>query len=393
MTHITCPYCNAIIAGVTDARVDCPNCGMSFTYDQGVYNRAVSASAPPAEPKPEPRSNRKVALIILGVMLAAGAVGLVYALVTLPDRQKRHPAGGADILKAKPYRPPELTALGFLPLETNLVAAVHVAQLLENPEGKKLLEPPLPVGLDWLRRNLDHWTGIPFEAVDHIVLGTQIKDRLPQFTIAVQTRGTYDSAIVGRKHQTQLQLHKKPLFPIKVDPMGEGFLWCPNNQTLVVAIRLDAIKLEDMAPVPVRPWGELEAFPKPLREVIEKRLPQNSQVWAAGHLEQAELLTNLLAFVPRAKTPVELISKVRTFGLGLEIDKEATLQGAVRMVDAQSAELVKAGLAKVADLPELKVVELEDQWLGIQARASVERLRQTLTVPAKVPDPGRGPRN
>lgn len=312
-------------------------------------------------------------------MIAIAIVGLVYALFTYSQRNKRHPPGPEAALKAKTYRPAELPALGFLPLDTNLVAAIHVAQLWENPEGKKLLETPWPGTLDWLRRGIDKWTGLPLEAVDHIALGTQIKDRLPQLTMVVQTRGLYDPAMVAKKHATALQLHKKPLFPFKVDPVGEGLLWCPNNQTLVFVIRIDAVKIDDMATVPIRPWSRLEMFPEPLREAIQKRLPPDRELWTAGHFDNTDFVGALLALLPKGKVSGELISKVQTFALGLDFETEVTLQGALHATDAKSAEAMKTMLEQ-QDLPALKVIRLDEEpgWVALQARGPLEPFRESL---------------
>src|SRR5262249_47020627 len=84
-----CPFCNAdatIPPGSRDGqRVSCPRWGEDFVY----HGPDVAGEAAPAAAAPGPvrRSNRTVAVTVLGIMALMATVALVYALSTVAFRR------------------------------------------------------------------------------------------------------------------------------------------------------------------------------------------------------------------------------------------------------------------------------------------------------------------
>src|SRR5207248_7655219 len=119
---------------------------------------------------------RKVAASVLGIMFFMAGVGLILALLTVHWRRQN------DFrLKREPSTPPlvqapgELAGLGFVPAECNVVAALQVAELLNDPVAKKLLASPRPALLDLVLGTVEKWTKLTAADLDHIVMGSEIK--------------------------------------------------------------------------------------------------------------------------------------------------------------------------------------------------------------------------
>ena len=103
-----------------------------------------------------------------------------------------------------PVAPATLAALGYLPDDCNLVAAIYIADLAADPiVGKALLAPAKngeasPWLIDLAVGRVEKLTGMKTEAVDHVVIGTRIDAGLPQLMIVVRTSKPYDPTVVAK---------------------------------------------------------------------------------------------------------------------------------------------------------------------------------------------------
>src|SRR5947207_1581386 len=93
MDAISCPFCNATFNSdqprQAGARMLCPRCGELLPVHLA---GTLSHLAAPTSPAPLPQSvrltNRKVALVVVGVMLLMAAAGLTLALATVKWRRQ-----------------------------------------------------------------------------------------------------------------------------------------------------------------------------------------------------------------------------------------------------------------------------------------------------------------
>src|SRR5262245_4234005 len=113
---LTCPYCNTRIAGpAAGVRPTCPRCGEPLPTAPAATPATGDRRAEQASTStPTGLSNRTLAGIILGVMLAMFLIGLGYALWTASVRDQRHPQPSTELEITSP-NPPELPGLGYLP--------------------------------------------------------------------------------------------------------------------------------------------------------------------------------------------------------------------------------------------------------------------------------------
>ncbi len=224
-------------------------------------------------------------------MLGMAAVGLVMALLTVEYRRKNdYRTKRAETPPPTVQAPGELAGLGFLPSAANIVAALQVAETFKDPEGEKLLVAPRPALFDLALGAIEKWGKLKAEDLDHIVLGTEIKAKLPQVTIVVTTRAPYDaSALAKALLPAKPVMHRaRPLYRFGLHP-GEGMLWCPKPQTLVLLFRLDGLKTDGLESIPLDPRPGPEGPPQAVRGVLE-RLNKQSLAWVVGTIEDPDVL-------------------------------------------------------------------------------------------------------
>lgn len=391
---VTCPFCNATLAreqlAVTVPKVFCPRCGEMLPAH--LVKDVVSTTSPVSTPAPPATSagwsNRQIALGILGIMLVMAGVGLTMALLTVGWRRMHDYRTKRDTTVPPTMQAPgELAGLGFLPAESNVVAAVQVAELGKDPSAKNLLRVPRPTFLDLALGTVEKWTKLTVDDLDHIVLGTEIKDRLPQLTIVVQTRQAYDPATLAKAllPARPVEQRGKPLFRFSLQP-GEGMLWCPQPRILVLLLRLDALKTADLDAIPLEARKGTEAPPRALHDLLgAQRINKQSLAWIAGKVDP-DLVKELLAFIPVAAGEVQLLTKVQDFALSLFAQDGLVLVGhlrtgneaTTRQVQTYLEELKPAHVKMNVEAPPANVVDPAAQWVTVQVRGDPEGMRAFL---------------
>lgn len=263
------------------------------------------------------RSNRWLAGVFLLLMGAMAAGALALALGTLQSRKTRDPKIPPIATGPRAFAPAELPALGYLPEGCNLVAGIHVTDLLNTPTGKRLLDPPRFEWVDKGLATIESWTGLQAGAFDHVAIGTKVSGDVPQLVVALRTRQPYRLEELAKRFPGKaFPHHKRPLFRLKFQPIGGGYLWCADERTLVLLLRPDAVKIEDMDQVPAFPRPPAEALSKALRLIVEEHV-RHAEAWLAGDLERAEPLADLLKLFPVLGKQAPPLARVRSFAVGV----------------------------------------------------------------------------
>jgi hypothetical protein len=294
-----------------------------------------------------------VARAVLGIMFAMAALGLAFAWATREfrrhndhlDQTAEEPLGPVE-----PVAPAQMPPLEFMPQKVNVIAGIHVAELLENPGGRLLL-PQLKISeanIDL--NNLEKTTGLKLADVEQVALGLQLEQELHGYLV-VHTRREYDPEHV------RISLHGKnagarnnrPMFSF-VPQNGKGATnlthfvgWCAGPRMLVFC--WPGIP-ENVNALPVMPTTSLARFDQDLGDRLQQ-LPVGAQVWAVGHCAPAQnsqkswkdfldalaLQQLLMGHRPLAAQDREALERVRTFAAWLQFDK--LLQGTL-WVDCDS---------------------------------------------------------
>jgi hypothetical protein len=336
------------------------------------------------------RSNQATAGFVLANMALVAAAGLALALRTQserrahdaglphgrrPSRAVPEPPAPAGPAPAEAVAPDRLAALGYLAPDTSVVAGLHVAELLADDAGKRLLSDPIKVGASEFRlAALEGWTGLRPEEVDHVVLGVKADDPLPpRLNVVVRTRRPYDAAKVRAALKARPAVGgTKELY--RFDGPGVPLvLWSADDRTLVLGLL--ATHLEA---VPLRPRDGLEALVPELRPILRERMRPAGPVWAAGSARDwantaAAPLLERLGPADRAR-----VRSVRTFGLWLQPGREVTVNGVFRCADPDAARaLEQYAQTRWGKSTNLKVV-VDDDWLTVQLRADAAAVAKAL---------------
>lgn len=389
-----CPFCNGVLPALAAPpahdRLPCPRCGepipaARWPIDPALAT-AIQTAAPPLPSPPDPRpANRKTGLIVLGIMFAMALTSLGYALWTTQTRRARDPKKVDTFEPIAARRPMELAGLGFLPKDCQVIAGLHIAEMLNDKTGQTLLAEPRPALLDWSVKQIVRTTGLKLSDLDHIVLATAFDANFPQLVMIVKTRPKVSLEKIADARPKRSTLHQdQPLYEFSVDPLGEMMLWCVEERTLIYVVRLDAVKLEHLHGLSATPRKINEAVPDVLAKTMKERLPAHPYVWAVGRLDQLGLAKAFLPLALGAKADAGPIMDVQTFALGLEPVEGLTLKGEFRLPNAKSAAAFKKFLeaAQIDGAKSQKVEaappEEKEQWVSWQVRSDVAVIRDLL---------------
>jgi hypothetical protein len=402
---LTCPYCNAEAPAGARGTIACPLCGETFTLPDGPAGAAPPSSftaptpqAPPAiaaYPPDRRRANRIVAGIVIGVMFVMAATGLTYALMTVQVRREhdrslprqsrkifeRLRKSGDPTEPTEAVAPSRLAALGYLPADTGVVAAVQVEELLASPAGKELRSQGVKLGGFELKLDdVKKWLGLGAEEIDHVVLGVQLRDGedvdlTPPTHVVIRTRAAYDAAKVRAALQAGRPLEAptpeggtRPLYNVKVRNVPLR-LWLADERTLVLGL------FGKMQDVPSKPHEGASHLPSELRQVLEQRIAPGAPLWLAGHCEKWDR-TVLPVLLEEVKGPPVLarLKEVRSFAVWVQPEKPVKVHGAFRCAsEAAARRIEQQDLAPRRQAnPDTFAFSRNGAWLDVQMKGNLE---------------------
>jgi hypothetical protein len=319
-----------------------------------------------------PRTNAGTAAFLLGNMVLVALIVLPYALLTTEFRRSHDPPRKTDLgpsvpgergKTGDPRGPAALAALGYLPADSNLIVGVDVARMLVKPAGKAFLDKPSWGPLETALGQVEKWTGLKKEAIDHIALGTRTHT-FPwlRLTVVVQTTVPYDPALFRfvLDKEKSMEHHERQLYPIQLPGGGQGALWCVGERTLLLRLWWDPAEFREMkASLPLKPRPGIEELAPALRDGLEKRLPRDALVWIVGESVPVPVLAGVLPLGrgPKGGDPRlnALLKEVRVFDSALRFPvgaEEVVLIGDLECPSVTSAERLQ-GLLERRKLPGL----------------------------------------
>jgi hypothetical protein len=332
----------------------------------------------------ERRSNAATALFLVGNMVFVALLVLPYALLTTGFRRSHDPPRKADLDPAGPGQdgksragqaPGELAALGYLPADSNLLVGVHVAELGRDKAGKAFLEQPAWVPMEAALAQVERWTGLKKDVIDHVALGAQT-EAFPfvRLTAVVRTNRPYDP----RSFQVLLEKSKpmphegRLLYPLQLPLGAHGALWCVGDRTLVLTLWAEPSPFEALKKsLPLKPRQGSEGLRPALRDCLEKRLPRGTWVWAAGESVPAEVLAAVLPLTREGKAVPEPLKRVRVFSAGLHFPagaKEVALSGELECADPKAAEALQR-LLESREVPGLGAPKVVGPRVSVREQA------------------------
>jgi hypothetical protein len=294
--------------------------------------------------------NRPGALRMTILLAGLTAVAVTIGLLRVHIRVSSDPNAAEDV-PARPIaritRPAELSGLGFLPNDTNVIAAIHVAQLMETPAGREFL-----AGRDAkLYQQLRSWAGLDSADIDHVIVGLKVDDNLIPRVVAIFE--TTHPLVVSQVRE-KLKAGRLP------DPQAVRFA---SDHTMILALTR-----KDLESVPSESGGHLAPQ---LQEALQERTARGAAICAVGssdHWEKTVALTYLAAW-PEATRQV--LGKVQTFAVSLRVDAGVVLNVAFQCTDESAAQALADFFRheKPDNLQEMTISQ-KDAWVSLQAKTS-----------------------
>jgi hypothetical protein len=419
---LCCPYCNSTVSLAsrpeTGQKIRCPRCDELFSFAsreeselQGGNHQLEGTSSEPLGTPPEPttgfmsaprRSNRAVAAVVLGVMLLMAMAGLTLAWITTQQRRERDrptPLSVPAVTRTISIAPARLPALGYLPGDTDVMIGVHVAELMAEPATRNILTKAAAGSANLVTSNLEAWTGLELDKIDHVVLGLRAAERVvPRLTLVVQTREPYDAEEIRAALNAHRRTERKGRTLYRFAPKQtalEVTLWFAGARTLIMGIIP-----EDLDEVPATPATEMSA---PLHRLLREQTTEGVQIWALGQAADWQKSLSLLPFAAGlSKQDRQVLSNLRTFVTSLQFDERVAWNLRLESADASATKnldlyLREKGLAAgkpmplLADRPETQALADElsrtltrsrdANWLKLEAKTSLKAIGTALGIP------------
>jgi hypothetical protein len=314
------------------------------------------------------RSNGATALFILANMGALATAAVFSAVLTEQERRAHdtapphhakpwpRPVEELDLGKVTPVAPFRLAALGYLPADTNVIVGVHLAEALQSEAGKRLLHDPIQVGTVEIRpADVEKWTGLKLEEVDHFVLSVS-----PRLILVVRTRRAFDPDKVRAALTEGQGLPFKPALRL------------PDKHTIVLGVvdgQLDT--------VPALPRTGSDHLPEEVRTALQKRLPPAGPFWAVGAADDWSKTSLSMTFARLKKEDCDRLERVCAFAVGLDLGEKIRVNAALKGKDEAAAEALEkffTGLGQGVDLTMVR----DGQWLTLQLTTDLNAVGRAL---------------
>jgi hypothetical protein len=333
-----------------------------------------------------PRSNGATAMFVVVNMVTVALLALGGALATqgfrrhidagLPARPKRSPVMEEAVPTT--VAPAHLAALAYLPPKLDLLAGVHVAELLDDPTGAKLLNDPFNFGTTEVRlADLAGKIGLTVRELDHVVVGMRSDEPLSAVFV-FRTRQPYDALKVRQALNARSSpgnTGDRTFYQVTVPGLNlTELLWCADEQTFLIALAHESLEK-------ALPPGKNS--PSPLDDetaaLLNTRIGPVAQLWAVGHVaDWSKSLAGLLI----GRTPGEwpaLLASVRAFAVGLVgAENAVTLNASLRCDNDKSAERLETRVATRTAGKNAPTLALEGSWLSLQLRTEPDAFRALL---------------
>jgi hypothetical protein len=317
-----------------------------------------------------------MALGVLAGMAIMGLVSLAFSLYTVSFRRGNDYQDTASETPAVTSRGPR-EPLGYLPANTNLMAAVHVAQILRESSGRELLHLPGAHQGESFLDQFEKWIGLHSEDLEVLAAGLKVDDRLlPRLVLVCQTNRPIESGYLQKlEHQAQrLERKHKTLYRLAGQGSSLGYTLFHAAPNVLIA----ALNPEDLDGVPTTPHPGLDHLPEPIQHLLEHRVTPEAHAWIIGHAENwnrtvaGPLLAKWLGETP------EQAAGLQSWGISLRFAEAAHLDAAFHCRDEKSSRTLQVNL-KAQWTPHLgQEPQLEHGWVLLQGQSRPQLIRELL---------------
>ncbi len=315
--------------------------------------------------------NRPGAVRLTILLAGITAIVVTMAMLRVHIRVSSDPNAAEDIFAppvARFVRPAELPGLGYLPDDTNVIAAVNIGELMETPAGREFLNAPSPLPLSpegrggsdragsgfWNWQRLQDWTGISLGEIDHAIVGLKVDNNLlPRLLVVIET----NRPLAINQIKRNLRASKLP------DP--EAYLF-PSDRILILGLTK-----KDLERVSAQRREGVGHLALPLQKALKERIPRGAQIWAAGHADDWRKTLALAYLAGLPKENLEVVQRIQTFAIGFRGEQGPIIDAAFQCSDEPAAKAFERWLRQqeLDELKEAKISQKED-WVSLQAKVA-----------------------
>jgi hypothetical protein len=302
-----------------------------------------------------PPKNRPGAVRLTIVLAGLTAMVVTIGLLRVHIRVSSDPNAAEEAFVpsiVRSVRPAELSGLGYLPEDTNVIAAINIGMLMETPEGREFLMGN--GGQLWNWQRLQEWTGISLSEIDHLIVGLRVDNNLlPRLLIIIETIRPF--SVTGVK--AALRAGKWP------DPDACLF---PSDHVLILGLTR-----KDLERVSIKQTEGINHLPPSVQKALQERIPRDGEVWAVGHADNWLQTPALAFFAGLPKENREVLQRIQTFAAGIRVEKALTVDAAVECVNDSAAKALEQ-LIRQQKLDELKDAKIneKERWVSFQAKVT-----------------------
>jgi hypothetical protein len=330
--------------------------------------------------------------------LAIGGLAVTMLALQISKQRASRPPLEGQRAEVRAVAPAALPALGYIPADCDLVAGLHVAEIIEDSASLGFVKSSslIPGASDL--SFISKWTGLRLEDFDHVVLGLRVQGELiPRFTLVVRTLLPYDAETLRKATNASRSpgAGKRELYRIKADKSAlTPIQWFADDHTIVIGL-----KNEDIEPVPAEPRDGIDHLRPEISAIIKERLGAGTPFWIAGRPENWGTHLGLLAQFAKQLGPIlRVLQKVRTVGVWFQFTDGLTLNAVFECADADAANGLELHLMGhdadnnsftirapnkqleplYQELGRSMKADRNESWLTLQAKAKAETLRKAL---------------
>ncbi len=312
---LSCPYCNHSFTTEAEGRVSCPRCGESIAGRSEAVAPPVRVTYDNRLPKQHPFS---AVLVVLAVLVLSGLV-IAYLLIprAKPDRVPPDPLEFAT-------PPLQLSGLGYLPSNCNLVFAVQPGPLLVYAEKTKqdpvelLTKNRVPASVLGALAQ----AGITLQQIDHFVGGFLIPDlnEEPRICLVLVLRTPLADEARFLEQLNAKRSESANRFEVKFDNLPMKLSKVSGTTWVFGFTEKDLVGAE-LSPS--------------CRELIREWVPTDAAMWVAADTARWSEKP-ILKLLKKEWLPI--LAKGRAATVSLSFADEAKLRVAVRCVDTDASD-------------------------------------------------------
>jgi hypothetical protein len=332
------------------------------------------------DPGPAPASPRARWLYGLGVTLAVISTMAILFSGPIRRRNSQQPAE----LASSPIRSLDATRLEgmrYLPLDTNLVAGVHVAELLQDPRSREFLDGFKIAALHFSPERLESWTGMKREDIEYVLVGLKVEEQLlPRTTIIARSLAPLDAEALREKLKGVPAADGKPgRFHFKIVGTAlDGEARCiPEERLLIIGLTRG-----DLDAVPPQPHEGLTKLAPRLGTLLTQRIDKRARVWAAAQVGDWERTPATWWLNRQPESDRNTLKTVRSFATWILFEDPLVVRAEIESDDAEHAKALAKYLEalRTEEKAPFKVPTPMDAWVSLQGRVTAKAVQEAFQI-------------